>query len=231
MTRELTRSDDQIIAMLLGDAPASPALNAWLRSPAGRHELAAYRRALGAFTRIYGAIRAPRPRPTAYYCAISSPIGRVLVAATEAGVVRVSFRRSEASFVSELRERLALEVLPSPTRTARIVHQLRAYFAGERRRFDIAIDFRHVTAFQRRVLLAAAQVPAGQVVSYGEIARRIGRSGGSRAVGQALRHNPVPIVIPCHRVVATGGTLGGYTGGLEIKRKLLRIEGALAQTG
>jgi len=231
MTREMTRHDDQIIAMLLGDAPASPALEAWLRSPAGRRELTAYRQALGAFTRLYGAIRVPRPRPTAYYCVISSPIGRVLVAATEAGLVRVSFRRSEASFVAELRERLAVEVLPSPAKTARIVHQLRAYFAGERRRFDIEIDFRHVTSFQRRVLLAAAQVPAGQVVSYGEIARRIGRPGGSRAVGQALGHNPVPIVVPCHRVVAAGGALGGYTGGLDIKRKLLRIEGALAATG
>ena len=75
MTREMTRHDDQIIAMLLGDAPASPALEAWLRSPAGRRELTAYRQALGAFTRLYGAIRVPRPRPTAYYCVISSPIG------------------------------------------------------------------------------------------------------------------------------------------------------------
>jgi len=231
MTREPTRHDDQIIAMLLGDAPPSPALDVWLRSPAGRRELAAYRRALGTFTRVYGAIRAPRPRPTAYYCAISSPVGRVLVAATEAGLVRVSFRRSEASFVTELRERHAFEVLPSPAKTARIVHQLRAYFDGERRRFDIQIDFRRVTAFQRRVLHAAGRVPAGQVVSYGEIARRIGRPGGSRAVGQALRHNPVPIVIPCHRVVAAGGMLGGYTGGLAIKKRLLRIEGALARTG
>src|SRR5262249_56691471 len=136
--------------------------------------------------RTRGALRPPRPRPTAYYCAISSPVGRVLVAATEAGLVRVAFRCSEASFVSELRERHAFDVLPSPTRTARIVHQLRAYFAGERRRFEIEIDFRHVSAFQRRVLLAAARVPAGQVVSYGEIARRIGQPGGSRAVGQAL---------------------------------------------
>src|SRR5262249_42570986 len=213
------------------DAPASPALDTWLRSPAGRRELAAYRRALGTFTRVYGAIRAPRPRPAAYYCAISRPIGRVLVAATDAGVGRGSFRRRRVSSVPEPRERLALEVLPPPPRTARIVHQLRAYFDGERRRFDVQIDFRHVSAFQRRVLLAAARVPAGQVVSYGEIARRIGRPRGSRAVGQALGHNPVPIVIPCHRVVAAGGMLGGYTGGLAIKKRLLRIEGALARSG
>ena len=74
-------------------------------------------------------------------------------------------------------------------------------------------------------------MPAGQVVSYGEIARRIGRPRGSRAVGQALGRNPIPIVIPCHRVVAAGGRLGGYTGGLAIKKKLLRLEGTLAATG
>src|SRR5207249_1760371 len=80
-----------------------------------------------------------------------------------------------------------------------------------------------------RVFVAAGE--AGQVVSYGEIARRIGQPHGSRAVGQALRHNPVPIVIPCHRVIAAGGRIGGYTGGLGIKRKLLRLEGALAAAG
>jgi len=83
--------------------------------------------------------------------------------------------------------------------------------------------------------MAAASVPAGQVVSYGEIARRIGRPRGSRAVGQALRRNPIPIVIPCHRVIASGGRIGGYagglTGGLAIKRRLLRLEGALAAAG
>ena len=101
----------------------------------------------------------------------------------------------------------------------------------ERARFDLRLDLSELTPFHRRVLLAAAEVPAGKVVSYGEIARRIGRPAGSRAVGQALGRNPVPIVIPCHRVVAAGGQLGGYTGGLDIKRKLLRLEGALAATG
>ncbi|TMB00237.1 MAG: MGMT family protein [Deltaproteobacteria bacterium] len=79
--------------------------------------------------------------------------------------------------------------------------------------------------------MAAAEVPAGQVVSYGEIARRIGQPQGSRAVGQALGRNPVPIVIPCHRVIAAGGRIGGYGGGLGIKRKLLRLEGARLATG
>ena len=237
--------DDELIAMLLGDARPSPRLERWLGTDTGRRELAAYRQALSALQRLYGKVGASKPRVgpsnprvapskprrAAYYCAIPTPIGRVLVAATDAGLVRVSFRQSEASFVAELRQRLDADVIRSPARTAAIVDQLRAYFAGERRTFDVPVDLRDVTPFQRRVLLAAAKVPAGQVVSYGEIARRIGQPRGSRAVGQALGRNPIPIVIPCHRVVAAGGGLGGYTGGLVIKKKLLRIEGALAATG
>jgi methylated-DNA-[protein]-cysteine S-methyltransferase len=215
---------DDLIAMLLGDAPASPALERWLETAEGRRELAAYRRTLGTLDRLYE----ERPRPVAWYCAVATPIGRVLVAATAAGLVRVSFRRSEATFAAELRRQLGVDVVRSAQRTAGVVHQLRAYFAGERQAFDVQVDLRHLTPFQRRVLAATARVPAGEVVSYGDIARRIGRPGGGRAVGQALTRNPVPIVIPCHRVVAAGGRIGGYAGGLAIKRKLLRLEGALA---
>ena len=226
----MTRHDDELIALLLGDRRHSPALGRWLGTLEGRRELRAYRQTLEALQQLYGDAGAA-PRRTVYYCAISTPIGRVFVAASEAGLVRVSFRQTEASFVAELRQRLAADVIRSPARTADIVHQLRAYFAGERRSFDVRLDLRHTTSFQRRVLMAAARVPAGQVVSYGEIARRIGDPRGSRAVGQALGHNPVPIVIPCHRVVAAGGRIGGYTGGLTIKRKLLRLEGAVAAAG
>jgi len=221
--------DDELIALLLGDRRRSRALGRWLGTLEGRRELAAYRRTLGALEGLYG--DAGDARHTIYYCALPTPIGRVFVAAGEAGLVRLSFRQSEASFVAELGRRLGADVVRSPARTADIVHQLRAYFAGERRSFDVRLDLRHTTPFQRRVLLAAARVPAGQVVSYGEIARRIGQPQGSRAVGQALGHNPVPIVIPCHRVIAAGGRIGGYTGGLGIKRKLLRLEGALAAAG
>ena len=219
--------DEQLIATLLGDAEASPALARWLETPEGRREARAYRRTLGALGRLYGDVRAPERRRTIYYCAIRTPIGRMLVAASEAGLVRVSFPQREAAFVASLR-RLGTDVVRSPARTADIVHQLRAYFAGERRTFDVRVDLSGLTPFHRRVLEAAASVPAGEVVSYGEIARRIGQPGGSRAVGQALGRNPVPIVIPCHRVIAAGGKIGGYGGGLTIKRKLLRLEGAAA---
>ncbi len=226
----MTRHDDELIALLLGDRGRAPGLARWLGTLEGRRELRAYRRTLEALQQLYGDASA-LGRPTVYYCAVAAPVGRILVAASDAGLVRISFPQSEASFVAELRERLGANVVRSPARTADIVHQLRAYFAGERRRFDVRLDLRHITSFQRRVLLAAARVPAGQVVSYGEIARRIGSPRASRAVGQALHYNPVPIVIPCHRVIAAGGRIGGYGGGLTRKRKLLRLEGARAAVG
>ena len=223
----MAKHTDALIAMLLGDVPTAPVLERWLATTDGKRELAAYRRTLGALDRLYKA----EPRPVAYYCTVATPIGRVLVAATAAGLVRVSFRQSEATFAAELHRQLGIDVVRSPQRTAGVVHQLRAYFAGERQAFDVQVDLRQLTPFQRRVLAATARVPAGQVVSYGDIARRIGRPGGSRAVGQALTRNPVPIIIPCHRIVAAGGRIGGYAGGLTIKRKLLRLEGALAANG
>jgi len=223
----MANNTDALIAMLMGDAPATPALERWLATTDGKRELAAYRRTLGALDRLYKAT----PRPVAYYCAVATPIGRVLVAATAAGLVRVSFRQSEASFAAELRRQLGIDVVRSPQRTAGIVHQLRSYFAGERQAFDVQVDLRQLTPFQRRVLAATARVPAGRVVSYGDIARRIGQPRGSRAVGQALGKNPIPIVLPCHRIIASGGKIGGYGGGLAMKRKLLRLEGALAAVG
>jgi methylated-DNA-[protein]-cysteine S-methyltransferase len=229
---------DALVAMLLGDAPASPALARWLATDAGRRELAAYRRTLAALDRVVGDTPAKRPADEAsraggrpvYYCALPSPIGRLFVAASEAGLMRVSFQQPERAFIEQLR-RAGIEPVRSRARTADVVHQLRAYFAGERRAFDIRVDLSGISPFQRDVLMAAASIPAGEVVSYGEIARRIGRPGGSRAVGQALGHNPIPIVIPCHRVIAAGGQIGGYGGGLARKRRLLRLEGARAVGG
>jgi methylated-DNA-[protein]-cysteine S-methyltransferase len=227
MTRDY---EAQLIALLLGDRPASPALRRWLDTPAGRRALAEYRRILSRVRQVYGTVSVSA-HPAAYFDSLATPIGRVVVATTDAGLVRVSFRRSEAAFAAELRRRLGGAVVKSPAKTKAVVHQLTDYFAGKRRAFEVATDWRLVTPFQQRVLQATAQVPAGTVVSYGDIARRIGQPRGSRAVGQALGHNPMPIIVPCHRVVASGGRLGGYTGGLAIKKKLLRLEGALAVNG
>ena len=105
---------------------------------------------------------------------------------------------------------------------------LARYFRGEAVDFrDIPLDLDTATAFERRVYNATRRIPFGRVASYGQIARAIGNPRASRAVGQALGKNPIGIVIPCHRVVASDGSLGGYTGGIEYKRRLLRLEGAL----
>ena len=106
------------------------------------------------------------------------------------------------------------------------MQQLREYFAGRRRRFDTTVDLAGQTPFQRQVLEAAARVPAGSVASYGDIARAIGRPTATRAVGAALGQNPVPIIVPCHRIIGSDGGLHGYGGGLDVKEKLLRLEGA-----
>jgi len=218
--------DDELIAIVLGDAEPLPHMRRWLNTDEGRREWKAYREALGMLDSLYRDVPASRPRRAAHYTTMRTPVGRLLIAATGTGLVRVSFHQNEASFVADLRRRLKMDVVKSADKMAGIVAQLEAYFAGKRRAFDVPIDLSHVAPFQRSVLMAARSVPAGQVVSYGEIARRIGRPTASRAVGQALGHNPVPIVIPCHRVVSSSGGLGGYTGGLDIKKKLLQLEGA-----
>jgi methylated-DNA-[protein]-cysteine S-methyltransferase len=160
----------------------------------------------------------------AYCSRVEGPFGPVLLARTPRGLCRVSFRRSEESFLSELERR---ELLPefAPRKLAREAGQLERYFAGRLERFDLPLDLGLTTPFQRQVLQAAARVPFGKLASYSDIARRIGRPGARRAVGGALGRNPVAIVIPCHRVVAADGSIGGYTGGLKIKRALLDIEG------
>ncbi len=104
--------------------------------------------------------------------------------------------------------------------------QLSDYFAGELNQFSLPIDLTRLTDFQKRVLTTIARIPSGAVWSYRQVAEAIGKPRAARAVGQALGSNPLPIVLPCHRVIASDGTLGGYTGGLLIKRKLLKIEGA-----
>lgn len=226
----MKRRDVELIAAVLGDCRPGPKLARWLATEEGRRELAAHRRALAALRELYGpgAVERARASAAVHYTSLAAPIGRVLVAVGDAGLVRVSFRQSESAFVAELEGQLGMRAVRSPSETAEVVEQLRAYFAGRRRRFDVPVDLSHVTPFVRRVLTATMQVPAGNLVSYGDIARRIGQPKGSRAVGQALGRNPIPIVIPCHRVIAAGGRIGGYTGGLAIKRRLLRLEGSLA---
>lgn len=215
-----------LISVLLGDTTASTDLQRWLRTDAGRQARTDYRETLrtvqnGLSDRAVAGAATP-----IYYAAIDSPVGRVFVAASTTGVARVAFGRTDSAFVRQVRQQLHAEVVRSSARLGAILEQLDAYFAGKRQSFAVPIDAQLMTPFQQRVLDAARQVPAGQLASYGDIARAIGQPKASRAVGQALGHNPIPIVIPCHRIVASNGKLGGYIGGPTIKRKLLALEGA-----
>lgn len=221
----MNKYEDQLIAVLLGDAAAAPEVERWLQTEAGRRELTAYQQTLDALERVYG--ETPAPRPVVHYAALETPIGPVFAAATEAGLVRVSFLRSEASFVAELRRQLKAQAVKSPEKLAGIMAQLRDYLKGKRRAFDVPVDLRLATPFQRRVLQAALGIPRGQTATYADIARRIGQPGAARAVGQALGRNPVPIVVPCHRVLASDGSLRGYSGGggVRTKARLLALEG------
>lgn len=157
-----------------------------------------------------------------------SPVGPLLVAVSDRGVVAIEFGTDEGAFVEELQARHGVPAFRSMDRVSGAMSQVLQYLAGDRRSFDLEVDLRNSTDFQREVLEAAVAVPPGYVVTYGEIAARIGKPQSSRAVGQALAHNPIPIVVPCHRVVAADGSLTGYSGagGIETKAHLLRLEGA-----
>jgi methylated-DNA-[protein]-cysteine S-methyltransferase len=158
---------------------------------------------------------------------VASPLGPIYVAARDGRLHRVDFGVSEAGFVARLDPSARVE--RDPAALAHIVDQLRAYFADAQFHFDLALDLDQLTSFQRLVLNVVRRIPVGAMWTYGQVAREIDKPGASRAVGQALGRNPVPIVIPCHRVIAGNGKLGGYSGGggLASKRLLLQLEGAL----
>jgi len=162
--------------------------------------------------------------PTIVWQRWSTPIGPIFLAAGAEGLIRISYQDSQAAFVAELDRRARL--VEDPQAMAPYRQQLADYFAGERDRFSLPLDLSRLTDFQKRVLTTIARIPAGAVWSYRQVAEAIGKPKAARAVGQALGSNPLPIILPCHRVIASDGSLGGYAGGLPIKRKLLKIEGA-----
>jgi methylated-DNA-[protein]-cysteine S-methyltransferase len=164
-----------------------------------------------------------------YYDRIDeTPLGPVWVAAGPRGLVAVEYNGSEENFRRYLARVAKGNLQRSAERVAELKTQVLAYLTGRASRFQMDVDLSGITDFQRRVLEETRKVPRGQVSTYAEIARRIGNPKAVRAVGQALRHNPVPIVVPCHRVIASDGSLGGYGGELRSQRKmqLLRLEGA-----
>ncbi|MER5884334.1 methylated-DNA--[protein]-cysteine S-methyltransferase [Streptomyces sp. NPDC001941] len=165
---------------------------------------------------------------------VGSPVGPLLLAATGEGLVGVFFHAGPAvreRAVEQLRERLGAR--PSQDAAGRLaepIRQLGEYFDGGLRSFDLALDWSLTTGFNRQVLRELwTGVPFGAVVGYGELARRVGEPGAAQAVGVAMGSNPLPVVVPCHRVVESDGGLGGFGGGLETKRRLLALEGVLPE--
>jgi len=161
------------------------------------------------------------------YATLDTPIGRLLVAATAVGIVRIGFEDEGDGPLIELSALVSPRIMETPGRVDEARRQLDSYFDRGLRQFDLPLDWRLVGSFGRRVLGRVARVPYGGVESYGDVAVEIGHPRAARAVGNAVGANPMPIVVPCHRVVRTGGALGGYGGGLPRKRFLLELEGAL----
>ncbi len=161
------------------------------------------------------------------YDLVDTPIGTLLVATTERGLARISYDADPEQAVEQLARTFGTRVL----RTARPIEparrELDEYFEGSRRSFDLPVDLTFVAEFNRRVLDELARVPFGEVVTYGELAARAERPRAARAVGTVMNRNPLPIVLPCHRVIGANGKLVGYGGGLDRKEALLRHEGAL----
>lgn len=166
------------------------------------------------------------------YAEIDSPVGRLLLATTPRGLVRVSFPIEPSEKVlEELAGSVSPRILESPTKLDEARRELERYFEGQLHDFDLPLDWQLTQGFYRKVLRATARIPYGQTRSYKQMATRAGSPRAVRATGSALGSNPLPIIVPCHRVLRTGGALGGYGGGLETKQALLELEGALGSGG
>src|SRR5215207_1733893 len=158
---------------------------------------------------------------------IDSPVGALLLAATQLGLVRVAYQREGHDAVLQaLASRISPRILAAPRRLDDVARQLDEYFAGRRTAFDVALDRRLSAGFRRTVLDHLAAISYGHTESYAEVAAATGHPGAVRAVGSACATNPLPVVVPCHRVVRSDGSLGGYLGGLDVKRTLLELEAA-----
>jgi len=161
------------------------------------------------------------------YDVVDSPVGDLFVGVSDRGLCVISYEADPDLQVERLARGFGSRVLRSPRPVDPTRRQLDEYFAGKRTRFDLDIDLRLARDFGRTVLEELGRVPFGEVTTYGALAARAGKPRAARAVGTIMNRNPVPIVLPCHRVVGANGSLVGYAGGLERKQQLLRFEGAL----
>ena len=168
------------------------------------------------------------PDSTIYFSSLQdTPIGEIWLARSLRGLVAVEWESNRAKLLEFITRRLKFSAEENPPQLAPIAEQLRAYLNGERRQFSIPIDWSFMRPFQRKVLWATFEIPYGQTATYGEIAAKIGAPRAARAVGRAEATNPMPLVIPCHRVLGADGKLRGYGGGLAVKKWLLQMEGAV----
>jgi methylated-DNA-[protein]-cysteine S-methyltransferase len=171
----------------------------------------------------------------AVWTVVTTDIGPLLLAATRDGLVNVVFHATQAvrdKALDRLGSRLGSEPVEAPDSPllAEAIRQVNSYFAGERHDFELPLDWSLISGFNRQVLRELASgVPYGTVVGYGDLAGRVGQPRAAQAVGVAMGANPLPVVVPCHRVVESDGGIGGFGGGLETKRKLLALEGVLPE--
>lgn len=184
----------------------------------------------GTLERLRGSLAAEAGREgllDVAYRVVDSPLGQLLIAATERGLVRVAFEREGLDAVLQtLADRLSPRILEAPGRLGSAAREIEEYFAGRRTSFDLPLDLSLSAGFRRTVLAHLGEIPFGATESYTEVARAVGNPKAVRAVGTACATNPLPLVIPCHRVLRSDGSLGGYIGGLEAKTALLSLEAA-----
>jgi methylated-DNA-[protein]-cysteine S-methyltransferase len=214
------------------------------------NELRSYDRlgdALAAAGAIDADILEPPPlnlprRDRVWYTRIGSPIGELILAATPQGLREIEFGTdvNDPDYAVRLRQRGSEPVHVDRIEDAnpearanleRAAAQLSEYFGGQRAGFDVPLDWGAMPPFQRAVLEATADVPFGHLDTYAGIARKIGKPRATRAVGNALGRNPIPVIVPCHRVIRSDATIGGYTGGLDKKQRLLSLEGVMLSSG
>jgi methylated-DNA-[protein]-cysteine S-methyltransferase len=220
MTDRRNKDNGTLEAALRGGAGAKPARPAEERARAARAAARLTRRI------------ADEGLADVSYAPSESPFGTLLLAATKRGLVRLAFPEESLDAMLEgLARRVSPRIVEAPQALDPVRRELDEYFSGRRRAFELELDWTLVGPFGRKVLRVTSEIPYGGVLSYAEVAADAGSPRGFRAAGNALGSNPIPIVIPCHRVLRSGGALGGYGGGLERKRWLLELEGALAPVG
>ncbi len=163
---------------------------------------------------------------TIYYSSFNSPLlKRVFVASTEKGVCAVDFSTTEKAFLKELRDTFMAKIVKDDRRNRNVINQLKKYLDGKLRCFNCKLDLEG-TPFQKRVWAALARIPYGQTRSYQDIAKSVGHPKAFRAVGNANGRNPIPLILPCHRVIESNGGLGGFGHGIRVKKRLLDFEKA-----